>query len=113
MPAMKAKLSVCAVVIASLFGVGAAAQTPQSYPLVCKGGGSNTLNLPPVQDYYSGFTGTVVDFGFLKTTVAATSGVQPGTCAWLDRPLNDKEPASLVAKFPGGFIYVSISASGG
>jgi hypothetical protein len=66
---------------------------PPVYPLNCRGGAPLVFDtLAPRSD-----TGTVVRLAvtFAPSPVAAGTegqGLRPGTCAWVDRPVNDAEP---------------------
>lgn len=83
--------------VAALLPMGGPLQSrPQAYPLNCRGGvplAFDTLSSPSD-------TGTVVGLAvtFLANPVAAGAegqGLQPGTCAWVDRPVSDAEPRRL------------------
>ena len=86
-------------------GVTAVGAEPKSYPLLCKGGGTISLNITP--RISGGDRGTQVGFSFQRSTRAATAGLKPGQCAWMDRGVNNKEPDGLVVEFPGLDIYVA------
>ena len=75
------------LLLAAIYWVSSVAQPP-SYPLVCRGGGSMVLA------YGTGGTGQV-SFERAPRGAGAASPA-PGQCAWLDRPLNSKEPLRLV-----------------
>jgi hypothetical protein len=68
----------------------------REYPLNCRGGGGLALEtLGPPAD-----TGRTVRLSltFAASPVAAGPegiGLQPGTCAWVDRPVNDQEPRQV------------------
>src|SRR5437588_12595958 len=63
-------------------GSGAAARTPEDYPLVCRGGG--TLDIASSEGKL-GFT-------FTHGTKPASDGLDPGQCSWVDRRTYDAEP---------------------
>ena len=60
---------------------------PTSYPLKCRGSLGPELNFE--------FSATVAHMGFKKSAYAATMGLKPGECAWMDRALNAQEPMSI------------------
>jgi hypothetical protein len=57
-----------------------------SYPLACRG----PLTVEFGQDHQPTLTMT-----FVKGRKAATEGVEPGTCAWMDRGVRTNEPTCL------------------
>jgi hypothetical protein len=59
-----------------------AARPPESYPLVCRGGG--TLDIASSEGKL-GFT-------FTHGTKPASDGLDPGQCSWVDRRMYDAEP---------------------
>lgn len=62
---------------------------PQSYPLVCRGGGG-TLG------FASGMgNGNVALFYFQKANGPAGAGLQAGQCSWVDRKIGPNEPTCL------------------
>jgi len=74
---------------------------PQSYPLVCKGGGNSELNI------YNTAEGTTVLFKFKRSTRGASSGLGKGECAWLDRGISKDEPEWVSMKFNKAHSKVS------
>ena len=68
----------------------------QVYPLNCRGGAPLAFDTLAARSD----TGTVVRLAvrFVANPTAAGAegrGLQPGTCAWVDRPVNDAEPRQL------------------
>jgi hypothetical protein len=61
---------------------------PQSYPLKCRGTNQSEMNFE--------FSPTTATLGFKKAAAAATAGLNPGECSWMDRPLFPGEPSNLV-----------------
>jgi hypothetical protein len=61
---------------------------PQSFPLVCRGGG----NMP--FEHRLTDAGVYVTFSFTKGNAPAGSGttLAPGSCSWIDRGLTNDEP---------------------
>jgi hypothetical protein len=79
-----------ALVAATLAATSASAQT--NYPLVCRGGGGLRL-IPKVALQPPG--AIMAQMQFNRATHAAVTGVEPGTCAWQDRGINNAEPNAL------------------
>ena len=75
---------------------------PESYPLVCKGGGDTETNI------YNSEDGTTVLFKFKRSTRGASSGVNKGECAWLDRGISRDEPEWLSMSFKPAHSKISI-----
>jgi len=84
------------------FSLPAQAAPPPSYPMVCKGGGNSELDLHTSKD------GVTIAFRFKKNPGSATSGLAPGTCAWLDRPISAAEPGMVYMTLNGVYPQVSI-----
>src|SRR6266849_9155143 len=72
--------------IFSLFSGRSAAQLKgrESYPLVCRGGGSLEIGIAPGV--------TRIGFTFSKGTKPAGKGLAPGECSWVDRGMHADEP---------------------
>jgi hypothetical protein len=85
---MRFTLLVAATLLCSALMAGsAAAQT--RYPLACRGGGDMNVNIAP----QASGGGTEIVIGFARATV--TTSIPAGSCTWLDRTMNDREPRSL------------------
>jgi hypothetical protein len=67
-----------------LFSGSKAAPPQQTYPLVCRGGGSLVAGVAP-GDRNIGFT-------FARGTKPAGEGLAPGECSWADRGMYSSEP---------------------
>ena len=97
-----------------LFPRSALAQ-PQSYPLVCRGGGNMLFQ----HDF--GSAGAWVRFRFTKGNAPAGGGAKlsPGSCSWVDRGINAAEPDHTCAqqlkgshihwRVPGTFLRAASS----
>src|SRR5438309_9779916 len=59
----------------------------ESYPLVCRGGGSLEIGIAPGV--------TRIGFTFSKGTKPAGKGLDPGECSWVDRGMHADEPDQL------------------
>ncbi len=68
-------------------------QTPQSYPLVCRGFRKPTIWFKPERKLV---------LRFKKGTAPAGSGLSPGECSWLDRGMREGEPDILVQQVREG-----------
>ncbi|WP_198264395.1 hypothetical protein [sulfur-oxidizing endosymbiont of Gigantopelta aegis] len=80
---------------------------PQSYPLVCRGGGDNQTTI------YNTQNGTMVFYKFKRSARGASSGVGKGECAWLDRGISSDEPGVISMTFKKAHSKVSISQKNG
>lgn len=65
---------------------GLASAAPQSYPLVCRGGGG-TLG------YNSQYSAALLYFQ--KASGPAGAGLAPGQCSWVDRAIGPNEPTCV------------------
>jgi len=74
-------------VVFHLFSGSGVAQTPQSYPLVCRGGESLTIGIAPGERN--------IGFIFTRGTKPAGEGLAPGECSWVDRGMYPNEPDRL------------------
>jgi len=73
----------------------------KGFELRCRGGPSafRFEKYGEDRELPSGETQVVLRFTFRASPLAAGmtgSGLQPGTCSWVDRPLSDKEPRAVV-----------------
>jgi hypothetical protein len=108
-----ARLSLVLAVVVFALSLPFASATPanaQSYPLTCRIGKMN---------------GMAMDNGlylvpFTKGTGLVAAGVQPGSCAWLDRAFKPSEPSALCAKgtvvnlaFTNGVVVQNSTTFGG
>jgi len=93
------------LVVAVASGVWLAAVAParaQSYPLTCRIGTMNTVEL----GMFAGPNNAVVDF--TPASGPAANGVQAGQCAWTDRPFKPNEPHGLCFS-PAGIAGIIFS----
>ncbi len=73
------------------------AQQPESYPMICHGGGKMTLAILPGLHTDSGDFICSYYFEFAKSPYAGSQRQPaPGECAWLDRPIGGDEPSVLI-----------------
>jgi len=86
-------LGIVAVVF-QVFPGSKAALTQQSYPLICRGGGSLVTGAAP-GDENIGFT-------FARGTKPAGEGLAPGECSWTDRGMYSSEPDRVSQHVEGG-----------
>ena len=85
------------------------AAEPRSYPMLCKGGGNTTVYINSVASPH----GLSVKIGFNKATRAATSGLNAGECAWMDRGITANEPATMVVELSDVFYQASMKVNTG
>src|SRR5712692_4318496 len=72
-------------VIFQFFAVTSSARTTtESYPLVCRGGGSLVIGIAPGERN--------IGFTFTRGTKPAREGLAPGECSWEDRGMYPNEP---------------------
>lgn len=84
------------------------AQQPKGYPLMCKGGGDYTIQM------LSGVeNASPMNYTFKKGSRAATAGLQPGECAWMDRGFRGNEPAVISFDFKGVRANTNIRRTNG
>ncbi len=76
-----------ALVAASQFAPEAQAQT--RYPLACRAGGNMAVNIAP----QASGGGTEIVISYDRAT--RTAGLPAGSCSWLDRTVNDREPRAM------------------
>ncbi len=72
------------VVIFQISSGSEAAQPPEDYPLVCRGGGSLVTGIAPGERN--------IGFTFVRGTKPAGEGLAPGECSWIDRGMYAAEP---------------------
>ncbi len=94
-------LAVLIFALSAIMPISANAKSP-SYVLECRGGGRITARIFNV--------GNIEIFGFRRARLAASvQPPSPGECAWLDRPMNNKEQLRLYygrRKLPFGYVEV-------
>ena len=81
----------------------------ESYPLVCRGGGAMTAS-------YTIWRGGEQAFRIRFAKARQGAGAHqpaPGECAWVDRPLNNNEPANLEFYTERGFTGIDLEMRGG
>lgn len=66
-----------------------AANAQTTYPLHCRAGGDMSVNV--AGQATGGGTELVISY----TRATATTGLVPGSCTWLDRTLNSREPQAM------------------
>jgi hypothetical protein len=84
----------------SAFVVAATVQhavAQQSYPLLCRGGGSMGYQAAPGNEQH---TFNILGLFFAKGNRPAGLGLAPGQCSWLDRGMSDDEPDILQQEVP-------------
>jgi hypothetical protein len=77
-----------AILAGALLSGSVAAQT--SYPLQCRAGGNMNVN---IAGQTTGGGTEIVIGGFDRA--ATTTSLPAGSCAWLDRPMNTREPRAM------------------
>ena len=75
------------LLLMSLIALTGSQAFAESYTLVCRGGDLRRA-------VYRGETDRI-DMDFRRGTRAASLGVDPGHCAWIDRGLTNAEPATV------------------
>jgi len=78
-----------------------------AYPIACRGSGGMQFSL--VSGGY-GLSGTMVVIGFHRSAGFGTNALNPGECAWMDRPINEQEPDHICD--PVTQVHVQWSADG-
>ncbi len=99
---MLKRLSLILVVAVVALGLPLSARAPAdaaSYMLTCQIGPMNLVRL----NFQGGVPGGIgyTDVNFRKANGPASSGLQPGQCAWPDRGMNANEPSWLCAPARG------------
>ena len=85
-----------------LFSGSSATRPPQSYPLVCRGGGSLVIGMATGERN--------IGFTFTRGTKPAREGLGPGECSWADRGMYPSEPDKVSQHVEAG--YESLKAGG-
>ena len=65
------------------------AQAQTTYPLNCRAGGNMTVNVLP------GATAGTTELAISYDRATVTTGLPAGSCAWVDRPMNTREPRGM------------------
>jgi hypothetical protein len=86
------------------------AAEPRSYPMMCKGGGDTSVSI----DSLAGMDGLSVKIGISKSSRPATSGLNAGECAWMDRGINPSEPGTIALEVSDVYAqaYMKVSTGG-
>ena len=92
------KLSLLGFLVACV--AASAASASQSYPMICRGGGTLSVNnaLTATPTKTSLVMQSSADVFFTKSAKAAGAqgeNLSPGECSWVDRPINNSEPSAL------------------
>ena len=87
----------------SIVGSPASAQSPQAWPIRCRGGGTMLVQLQ------QNATHLALEINFSRAPRGAEGNAPgPGQCAWIDRPVSANEPTSLHYSIEGARLsYVS------
>jgi len=110
---MKKTISTAVLVALAVLGSSATAGAagPQSYPMVCRGGGGMRVEWYGARAVTGRSTTPQVALQFAHAAAAASERQPgPGQCAWLDRPLNAKEASRMV--IDGEAVYFQLQAGG-
>lgn len=81
------------LLLALLFSMNAFAQNDNSYPLLCRGGYIFQLG-----NWSPGYN--VVFRHSREAAGHSGKNLEPGTCAWIDRPLNNEESNRISIFYP-------------
>src|SRR5437773_4888971 len=93
---LSALIGVFVVAVIFIFSGSEAAPTQQSYPLVCRGGGSLVIGIAPGEQN--------IGFTFVRGTKPAGvtgEGLAPGECSWSDRGMYSSEPDKISQHLEG------------
>jgi hypothetical protein len=86
-------IMLCIMFLGCIWIADSFAEPPPSYQMVCKGGGN-------MSGSFVTYDTKKIVINFAKSPQAGSrQEPAPGTCAWVDRPLNPQEPSTLV------FVY--------
>ena len=78
---------------------------PENYELRCRGGGEMKLSLDA-----PGESGrSMLRIRFKRGSKPATAGLEPGECAWVDRPVGGDEPDTIIRYVSGPNVPVVTS----
>lgn len=91
-----------AIVVFASFSVAPVNAATKSYLMMCKGGAGASLKIISNRD------GTNATFFFARSRNKGLDNIAPGTCAWMDRPVNSGEPTEIFMHFPG--VLTSVQA---
>ncbi len=81
------------VIVCDASSTNGMAQTPQSYPLVCRGSANAPISFQQ---------GRRLVLKFRRGTAPAGSGLAPGECSWVDRGMYEAEADVLVQQVREG-----------
>ena len=65
---------------------------PTSYRVVCRGGGDMAFR---IRSSGFGLAGLMSTVEFRRSATAGDSGLAPGECSWMDRPIGAEEPSRI------------------
>ena len=82
----------------------------ESYPLVCRGGGGLKFAL---QSGVLGVAGTMWSMEFSRAAGAGPASLEPGQCAWMDRPVSPGEPNRVCQPIDPSRLHLEWTADGG
>jgi|GEM_PF-1324291 len=82
----------------------------RSYPMLCKGGGDTSVSI----DTLARADGLSLKIGIKKSSRPATSGLNAGECAWMDRGINPDEPGTIAIEFSDVYAqaYMRVNTGG-
>lgn len=80
-------MKISQLLMMSLIALTSSSALAESYTLVCRGG--------DLRRAVYRAEGDRIDMDFRRGTRAASLGVDPGHCAWIDRGLTSREPATV------------------
>ncbi len=78
-----------ALVFLCCAAMAGAANAQTTYPLHCRAGGNMSVNIAGQA------TGGGAELVISYTRATATTGLVPGSCTWLDRTMNSREPQAM------------------
>lgn len=87
----------------------ASAFAQNGYPMTCVFDGTQTVS---ISSSLTQPRKLVVGFSFKRANKPATMGVEPGTCAWDDRPMYNDEPNNLAQITDDAMTYFEINHKG-
>jgi hypothetical protein len=89
--------------ISPVFSGSSGARMLQSYPLVCRGGGSLVIGIAPGERN--------IGFTFTRGTKPAREGLAPGECSWADRGMYPNEPERLSQHVEEGYESLKVGGT--